>query len=126
MHATYDVDNQDFPVYSMMSGWSTSGVHACSYCMDDSNVVYLRHSRKVNWFDSYRRFLDRRHPYRRNRINFSHGIVEKDIRPDIRTGHELLEELDRFGYIRVFEEEASEYNAEMSKYYVGWKKRSII
>ena len=38
----------DFPAYSMMSGCSTSGVHAYSYCMDDSKVGYLRHSRKVS------------------------------------------------------------------------------
>ena len=116
----------DFPAYSMMSGWSTSGMHACPYCMDDSKVVNLRHSRKVSWFNSHKIFLDRRHPYRRNRINFSHGVVEKDIRPDMCTGNELLEDLNRFGFLRVFEGDASEYNAKISKYHVGWKKRSIF
>ena len=38
----------DFPAYSMMSGWSTSGVSAYPYYMDDSKVVYLRHSKKVS------------------------------------------------------------------------------
>ena len=65
-------------------------MHACPYCIDDSKAVYLRHIRKVRWFDSHKRFLDRRHPYRRSRINFSHGAVAKDIRSDIRTGNELL------------------------------------
>ena len=41
-------------------------------------------------------------------------------------GNELLEELDRFGFLRVFEDDAFEYNAEISKYCVGWKKRSIF
>ena len=116
----------DFLAYSMISGWSTSGVNIYPYCMDDSNVVYLRHSRKVSWFDSHRRFLERRHPYRKNRINFSHRAIQKDIRPDIHTGNELLEELDRLGFLRVFEDDASEYNTEINKYYVGWKKRGIF
>ena len=80
----------------------------------------------MSWFDSHRRFLDRRHPYCRNQINFSRGAVEKDIRPDIRTGNELLEELDCFGFLRVFKDDASEYNAKISKYCVGWKKRSVF
>ena len=101
-------------------------MHAFPYCLDDSKVVYLRHNRKVSCFDSHKRFLDRRHLYRKNRINFSHGAIEKDIRPDICMGNELLEELDRFGFLRVFEDDASEYNAEISKYCVGWKKRSIF
>ena len=91
-------------------------MHAFPYCLDDSKVVYLRHNRKVSCFDSHKRFLDRRHLYRKNRINFSHGAIEKDIRPDICMGNELLEELDRFGFLRVFEDDASEYNAEISKY----------
>ena len=40
--------------------------------------------------------------------------------------NELLEELDRFGFLRVFEDDASEYNAEISKYCVGWKNKSIF
>ena len=101
-------------------------MHACPYCMDDSKVVNLRHSRKVSWFNSHKIFLDRRHPYRRNRINFSHGAFEKDIKPDIRTTNELLEKLDRFGFLQVFEDDASEYNTQISKYCVRWKKRSIF
>ena len=45
----------DFPSYSMMQGWSTTGVRACSYYMDDSKAFYLRHSRKVKLV---RRILD--------------------------------------------------------------------
>lgn len=59
--------------------WSTSGVHASPYYMDDSKVIYLRHSRKLSWFDSYKRFLYKRHPYPWNRINFSRGAVKKDV-----------------------------------------------
>ena len=51
---------------------------------------------------------------------------EKDIRPIIRTGNKLLEELERFGFLLVFEDDASEYNGKISQYCVGWKKRSIF
>ena len=86
----------NFSSYSMMSGWITAGVHDCPYYMDDSKVIYLRHSRKVNCFDSHRCLLERRHPYRKNQTNYCHGAIEKDNRPDIRMGDELLEDLDCF------------------------------
>ncbi|XP_057548066.1 uncharacterized protein LOC130826501 [Amaranthus tricolor] len=116
----------DFPAYSMLSGWSTAVRYACPYCMDDSQAFYLTHSKKVCWFDCHRRFLDKSHPYRRNRTNFRAGIVEKRDPPIIRTGLELLDELDQFGFLRVNEEDALEHNKEVSKYSTGWKKRSIF
>ncbi|XP_057548135.1 uncharacterized protein LOC130826571 [Amaranthus tricolor] len=116
----------DFPAYSMLSGWSTAGRYACPYCMDDSQAFYLTHSKKVCWFDCHRRFLDKSHPYRRNRTNFRAGIVEKRDPPFIRTGFELLDELDQFGFLKVNEEDAPEHNKEVSKYSAGWKKRSIF
>ncbi|XP_057526571.1 uncharacterized protein LOC130805802 [Amaranthus tricolor] len=84
----------DFPAYSMLSRWSTAGRYAYPYCMDDSQAFYLTHSKKMSWFDCHRRFLDRSHPYRRNRTNFRSGLVEKRDPPIIRTGHKLLDELD--------------------------------
>ena len=48
LHAALMYTVNDFPAYSMMSGWSTFGVHAFAYCMDDSKAVYLRHSKKVS------------------------------------------------------------------------------
>ncbi|XP_057543445.1 uncharacterized protein LOC130821673 [Amaranthus tricolor] len=115
----------DFPAYSMLSGWSIAGRYACPYCMDDSQAFYLTHSKNMCWFYCHRRFLDRSHPYRRNRINFRSGVVEKRDPPVIRTGHELLDELDQFGFLRVYEEDAPEHNKEVSNYSAGWKKKSV-
>ena len=94
--------------------------------MDDSQAFYLTHSKKMCWFDCRRRFLDRSHPYRRNRIAFRSGVVEKRDPPLIRTGYELLDELDQFRFLRVYEEDAPEHNKEVSKYFAGWKKMSIF
>ena len=115
-----------FLAYSILSGWNTAGRYAFPYCMDYSQAFYLTHSKKMFWFDYHRRFLDRSHPYRRNRTNFRSGVVEKRNPPIIRTGHELLDELDQFGFLRVNEEDAPEYNNEINKYSTGWKKRSIF
>ena len=38
----------DFPVYSMLSGWSTSGKLACSYCMEDSDAFALTKGGKTS------------------------------------------------------------------------------
>ena len=36
----------DFPVYGMLSGWSTHGKFACPYCMDDTNAFWLKFGKK--------------------------------------------------------------------------------
>ncbi|KAG6416071.1 hypothetical protein SASPL_123495 [Salvia splendens] len=37
----------NFPTYSMLSGWSTSGHRACSYWMEDLQAFSLKHGRKT-------------------------------------------------------------------------------
>ena len=36
----------DFPAYSMLFGWSTTGKLACPYCMEHSQAFTLTNSRK--------------------------------------------------------------------------------
>ena len=47
----------NFPTYSMLSGWSTTGKRACTYCMEDSDAFSLTKSGKISWFDNHRKFL---------------------------------------------------------------------
>ena len=98
----------DFPAYSMLSGWSTAGRYACPYCMDDSQAFYLTHSKKMCWFDCHRRFLDRSHPYRRNRTNFRSSLIEKRDPPIIRTGHDNDENTEEDVDLVLLENEESE------------------
>ena len=63
--------------------------------------------------------LDRSHPYRRIRRNFRSGVVEKRDPPIIRTGHELLDELDQFEFLRVNEEDGPEHNTKVGKFSAG-------
>ena len=47
----------DFPAYSMLFNWSTSGRLACPYCMDESNAFILQNGRKQTLFDNHCKFL---------------------------------------------------------------------
>jgi len=47
----------DFPAYGMLSGWSTHGRLACSYCMEHTKSFTLTYGQKSYWFDCHRRFL---------------------------------------------------------------------
>lgn len=74
---TYDVSSKnhfpmkvavtirDFPAYSMLTGLSTTGKLACTYCMKDSDAFSLFNGRKVSWFDNHRKFLPPDHPWRK-------------------------------------------------------------
>ena len=53
----------DFPAYSMMSGWNTAGMLACPHCMEDSDAFRLIKSGKQSWFDNHRNFLPMNHLY---------------------------------------------------------------
>ena len=46
----------NFPGYSMMSGWSTIGKTICPHCIEDFDSFRLSLSRKQLWFDNHRKF----------------------------------------------------------------------
>lgn len=71
----------DFPAYGMLSGWSTAGKLGCPICMNDSKAFYLKHSKKVSYFDCHRRFLPKGHKYRKDKKSFFKDRVEKDPPP---------------------------------------------
>ena len=83
----------DFPAYSMLSDWSTSGRLACPYCMDESDAFTLQNGRKQTWFDNHRKFLPLDHPFRRNKYYFIKNLTVIDPPPKIRSSVELLRKL---------------------------------
>ena len=85
----------DFPAYGMLSGWTTHGRLACSYCMDQTDAFQLKNGRKISWFDCHRRFLPTDHSYRRNKKNFRRGRVVVDGPPEILTGEEIWNEVSQ-------------------------------
>ncbi|GKV43256.1 hypothetical protein SLEP1_g50570 [Rubroshorea leprosula] len=66
----------NFPSYGMVSGWSTHGRLACPYCMEMTRAFYLKHGRKISFFDCHRQFLPASHPYRLNATEFLKGHLE--------------------------------------------------
>ena len=63
----------DFPVYSILSRWTTHGKLSCPICMESTKSFYLPNGRKTCWFDCHRRFFPHGHPSRRNRKDFLKG-----------------------------------------------------
>ena len=105
----------DFPTYSMLSGWSTSGRLACLYCMDESDAFTLQNGRKQTWFDNHRKFLPLDHPLRRNKYAFRKNRTVTDPPPKIRSGVELLREIDALGLKKVTKIGANDANVPVSK-----------
>ncbi|XP_050238139.1 uncharacterized protein LOC126687627 [Mercurialis annua] len=116
----------DFPAYSMLSGWSTAGRKACPYCMENTDAFTLDKRGKQSWFDCHRKFLPPNHQFRRNVTDFRKG--KREIRKrfaGVRTGDELLAEIDRLGFKKAFELGAKVTNALLSKDH-GWNKKKYL
>ncbi|XP_050229103.1 uncharacterized protein LOC126678245 [Mercurialis annua] len=92
----------DFPAYSMLSGWSTSGRLACPHCMENTDAFTLKGSRKKSWFNCHRKFLPRGHMYRRNTTDFQKGKSLNKVFGQPKTGDELLAEVDRLGFMKAY------------------------
>ncbi|XP_075521479.1 uncharacterized protein LOC142554695 [Primulina tabacum] len=117
----------DFPVYAMLSGWSTSGKQACPHCMSDSDAFTLPCIGKTSWFDNHRKFLPEDHPLRRNRTMFLRGKQVLQSAPISKPGGELLNELDEFGFRPSYEIDSDTINKEICNLTrCGWRRRSIF
>ncbi|KAL3643719.1 hypothetical protein CASFOL_014534 [Castilleja foliolosa] len=115
----------DFPAYSMLSGWSTSGRKTCPYCMERSDALTLGLSKKQSWFDNHRKFLYCDHKFHRNRHKFTKGRVIKTPKLTVRSGTEILADIEKLNLRKVTEEDAMSINAQISKT-TGWRKKSIF
>ena len=84
----------DFPAYSMLSGWSTTGKLACPYCMEHSQAFTLTSGQKTSWFDNHRKFLTHEHPFRCNKNAFFKNRTEMPTTPPIKTSTQIMQEID--------------------------------
>jgi len=89
MRATLIWTINDFPTYRMVSGWSTQGKLACSYCMKNNKAFTLTNRGKASFFYCHCCFLPPNHRYKKNRNDFFIGRVEKDVAPPHLSGEEL-------------------------------------
>ncbi|XP_049378019.1 uncharacterized protein LOC125842742 [Solanum stenotomum] len=115
----------DFPAYSMLSGWSTAGRLACTYCMENSDAFTLTNGGKQSWFDNHRKFLPLNHPYRKDKSSFRKNRVVTMQPTPFRSGEDVLKEIEELGLKKVTKLGADIINRRISRF-SGWKKRSIF
>ncbi|XP_057779781.1 uncharacterized protein LOC130998378 [Salvia miltiorrhiza] len=117
----------DFPAYSMLSGWSTAGRLACPHCMTETDSFTLSHSAKQSWFHNHRKFLPMNHSFRRDRKNFLKNKIITAVAPQVRSGEEILFDIDMMGFVKVTEVNSETINKAAARGVgTGWKKRSIF
>ena len=125
MHAALLWTINDFPAYSILSGWKIVGKLACPLCMEDSDAFMLPCSGKQSWFDNHKNILPKDHPFRQNTIAFIKGKrVTKEFR-GVQTEESIIEELMNRGFKKITEIDAEKINGLISKT-CGWNKRSIF
>ncbi|KAK1353411.1 hypothetical protein POM88_052546 [Heracleum sosnowskyi] len=105
----------DFPAYSMLSGWKTAGHLACPHCAHDHDAYNLSHGGKTTWFDNHRKFLPANHPFQKNKNWFTKGKSVTESAPPVRTGEDVLQEIESLGLMKVTELGSDEHNARMEK-----------
>ena len=81
----------DFSTYGMLSGWSTHGRLASSYCMEETKSFWLDNSRKHSWFDCHCHFLPADHKFRRSKLDFKVDVQEKSGSPAMLSGDNIWE-----------------------------------
>ncbi|XP_057249394.1 uncharacterized protein LOC125495744 [Beta vulgaris subsp. vulgaris] len=116
LHAALLGTINDFPAYSMLSGWATKGNYACPSCNHDVRPHYLDHSGK-NCYMDHRRLLDMGHPWRNDKKSFN-GEVEDRVAPSPLWGTDLLNEL------KDFVNDFGKRKKGLSK--GKWKKKSVF
>ena len=69
LRALLFVTINDWPALSNLSGQSNKGYQACTHCLDETDSLYLKNSRKVVYM-GHRQFLHLKHPLRRKGKHF--------------------------------------------------------
>jgi hypothetical protein len=72
---------QDGPALVSISGQTFEGYKRCTWCMDETCGIWLKHCKKVVYM-GHCRFLPVDHPYQKNKKAFD-GTIEKHCSPKI-------------------------------------------
>jgi hypothetical protein len=79
---------QDGLALGSISGQAFKGYKGCTWCMDETGGILLKHCKKVVYMD-HRRFLWADHPYRKNKKAFD-GTIKKCRVPKIYNGEHMF------------------------------------
>ena len=93
--------------------------------MDKFDAFTLKFSGKQSWFDNQRKFLPANHPFHRNRTGFRKNKTMTTVPPVVRSGDDILTEIQSLGLKKVTEMDATGTNGPICKK-CGWRKRSIF
>ena len=108
----------DFPAYGNLSGCINKGYIGCLICGDQTAAKYLSNSQKM-CYQGHRRYLDRHHPYRKQRVAFN-GEQELEQAPVPLTGEQVLEQQKKIKF------EFGQVKKKSKKVDCAWKKKSVF
>jgi hypothetical protein len=60
----------DFKAYDIFAVWSVHRELTCPVCGSDTDCFCLTHGGKINYFDSHRRWLSRKHEFKQGQDTF--------------------------------------------------------
>ena len=66
----------DLPGLGCLSRQVTKGYKGCVVCMEDTDVKWMKNSKKMVYI-GHRRFLTMEHPYQKNKKSFNGNIVDR-------------------------------------------------
>ncbi|XP_062105989.1 uncharacterized protein LOC133817472 [Humulus lupulus] len=111
----------DFPAYGNLAGCATKGKYGCPICGENSNVVWLKHSKKMS-FCNHIRFIPQHHPYRKKKYTTPRARERAPQCPTILTGVEVAEQLSEF----TNDFGKGRNRGRGLEFDKGWKKKSIF
>jgi hypothetical protein len=79
----------NFPVYEMVSGWSTLEKLACSYCMENNKTFTLTNGVKTSFFIATEGSCQVIIDTKRKKKNFLKGKAKRDVAPLVLLGEKL-------------------------------------
>ena len=124
LRALLFVTINDWPALSNLSGQSNKRYQACTHCLDETDSLYLKNSRKVVYM-GHRRFLPLKHPLRRKGKHFK-GEPETRAKPMFHDGKRVFSMIKdvhvMFGKGRGSQPFPNDENGHAPM----WKKKSIL
>ncbi|XP_062111954.1 uncharacterized protein LOC133823304 [Humulus lupulus] len=111
----------DFLAYGNLAGCATKGKYGCPICGENSNVVWLKHSKKMS-FCNHIRFLPQHHPYRKKKYTTARARERASQCPTILTAVEVAKQLSEF----TNDFGKGRKRGCGSEFDKGWKKKSIF
>jgi hypothetical protein len=76
------------PTLGSILGQAFKGYNGCTWCMDETGGIWLKHCKNVV-YKGHRRFLRAGHPYQKNKKAFD-GTIEKYCAPKIHKGEHMF------------------------------------